>query len=317
VPPTNVGFRVRGRQLFDRCDEQVVLRGINEMVVWSAGRDGVPEFAEIAKTGANAVRIVWTNEGSAAELDQAIINATQQQLIPMVEHHGATGDLSAVPTVVDYWMQPDVLAVLEKHEAYLLLNIANEAGATVSQADFESTYTTAIARLRGAGLLLPLVIDGPGWGQDIDMLQATGPTLLERDPERNLLFSVHMWWADASGARVIAELQESVDMELPLIVGEFAQHAVSNCDGSPFAYQVLLAEAARHQIGWLAWSWGSVDNGDCANRGSFDMTTGGVFGDWEEAWGEEVALGSPNSIRNTSVRPASMTQGICLPAQER
>jgi len=302
---------VQGRNLFDRCGEQVLLRGVNEMIVWTPGRDGVPEYAEIAKTGANVVRIVWTDEGTAQELDQTISNATQQQLIPLVEHHGATGDLSAVPAVVDYWTRADVLGVLKKHEAYLLLNIANEAGASVTRENFAATYELAIARLRASGLTLPLVLDAPGWGQDIDMLQAAGPALIQADPEQNLLFSVHMWWADASGSRVSAELAESVNMNLPLIVGEFAQHAVTDCDGSAFAYRVLLAEAARLQIGWLAWSWGSVDNGDCAGRGSFDMTTAGVFGNWEESWGADVAVNDENSIQNTSVRPASLVLGTC------
>ena len=83
------------------------------------------------------------------------------------------------------------------------------------------------------------------------------------------------------------------------------------CDGAPFAYRVLLARAQEQQIGWLAWSWGSVDNGDCANQGSFDMTRGGTFGNWEETWGEEVAVTDPNSIQNTSVRPRSMLNGEC------
>ena len=64
-------FHVTGRFLYDRCNEKVVLRGVNEMVVWTAGKDGAPEFAEIAKTGANSVRIVWTEEGTASELDTA------------------------------------------------------------------------------------------------------------------------------------------------------------------------------------------------------------------------------------------------------
>jgi mannan endo-1,4-beta-mannosidase len=304
-------FHVEGRDLYDRCGEKVVLRGVNEMIVWSGGKDGNPEFAEIAKTGANAVRIVWNEEGTAAELDVAITGAIAQKLIPIVEHHGATGDLSKVPTVVDYWTNPSVVAVLQKHEANLLLNIANEPGETETAQNFTSTYQTAIDRIRATGLTLPLIIDAPQWGQDIDMLQAAGPGLITHDPEHNLLFSVHMWWDDATGTRVKTELQQSVDMQLPLIVGEFAQHAVYLCDQKPFAYTVLMAEAQKHGIGWLAWSWGAVANGDCADQGSFDMTVGGVFGNWEESWGEAVAVSDPNSIQKTSVRPVSMTTGSC------
>src|SRR5688572_23914638 len=84
----DLGLRVDGRHLVDRCGERIVLRGVNEMIVWSPGRDGVPELGEIAKTGANAVRMVWTDEGSAGALDSAIANALGQRLIPIIEHHG-------------------------------------------------------------------------------------------------------------------------------------------------------------------------------------------------------------------------------------
>ncbi len=308
---TSGTFYVSGRDLYDRCGTKVVLRGVNEMVVWSSGKDGVPEFSEIAKTGANAVRIVWSDEGTASELDTAIDNAVAQGLIPIVENHDATGDLSKVSGVVDYWTQVDVVAVLENHASHLLLNIANEAGATVSQSAFEATYEDAISRIRDSGVDVPLVIDAPGWGQDINMLQAAGSALQAHDPRHNVLFSVHMWWDDSTGARVKSELQQSVDMGLPLIVGEFAQHAVTLCDDKPFAYKVLLAEAQKHGIGWLAWSWGSVANSDCASEGSFDMTVGGVYGKWEGTWASDVAINDANSIQKTSVRPASMVDGAC------
>ncbi len=304
-------FYVSGRDLYDRCGVKVTLRGVNEMIVWSSGKDGNPEFSEIAKTGANAVRIVWSADGTAGELDTAIDNAVAQKLIPIVENHDATGDLSKVSDVVDYWTQPDVVAVLQVHSSHVLLNIANEAGATVTQSAFVSTYEDAIDRIRGTGLEVPLVIDAPGWGQNIDMLQAAGSTLQQYDPLHNLLFSVHMWWDDATGTRVKTELQQSVDMGLPLIVGEFAQHAVDQCDDKPFAYKVLLSEAQKHGIGWLAWSWGAVANSDCATQGSFDMTVGGVYGQWEGTWASDVAINDTNSIQKTSVRPASIQGGAC------
>jgi len=290
----------------------VILRGVNEMIVWSPGQDGVPEFAEIAKTGANAVRIVWNDEGTAGGLDVAITNALAQHLIPIVEHHGATGDLAKLTAVVDYWVQPDVVAVLKKHEQDLLLNIANEAGdGMVTAASFQTAYQPAITRLREAGLVLPLVIDAPSWGQNIDVLQATWQPLTMHDPRHNLLFSVHMWWNDSDGTRVKAELSQSTAAGMPLIVGEFAQHAVSGCASQPFAFGTLLEEAQKAGIGWLAWSWGSVPNSDCKDDGSFDMTVDGVYGSWKEPWAEQVALTHPASIQKTSVRPASMVGGAC------
>ena len=267
---TSDTFHVEGRFLYDRCNEKVVLRGVNEMIVWTADKDGAPEFTDIAQTGANSVRIVWNEEGSAAELDTAISNALAAKLIPIVEHHSATGKLPDVAAkVVPYWTQQDVTQVLVKHQANLLLNIANEAGDDkVTQEDFESTYGAAITAIRGTGFKGPLVIDAPQWGQDIDRLQASGPALIAADPLHNLMFSVHMWWSDPQGTRVQQELQQSADMNLPLMVGEFAQHAVYLYDQSPFAYSVLLDEAHTREVGWLAWSWGGVTNSDCSGMGT-------------------------------------------------
>jgi mannan endo-1,4-beta-mannosidase len=255
---------------------------------------------------------VWNEEGSAAELDVAIANALNQGLIPMIEHHSATGDLTLLPTVVDYWVSPDVVAVIKKHEANLLLNIANEAGdGSVDAAAFQAAYELAITRIRETGVVLPLIIDAPSWGQNIDVLQTAWQALVAHDPQHNLMFSVHMWWDDPTGTRVVDELTQSTAAGMPLIVGEFAQHAVSGCADTPFAYSVLLDEAQTAGIGWLAWSWGAVENADCADDGAFDMTVNGEFGNWKEAWGEEVALTHPASIQNTSVRPPSILTGTC------
>jgi mannan endo-1,4-beta-mannosidase len=134
--------------------------------------------------------------------------------------------------------------------------------------------------------------------------------LLSADPDRNLLFSVHMWWNDPNGTRVTTELNQSVNANLPLIVGELAQHAVSGCSSAPFSYRTLLALSRTLEVGWIAWSWGGVKNSDCASDGPFDMTTNGTYNGLT-GWGLEVARTDPNSIQNTAVRPRYMTAGAC------
>jgi mannan endo-1,4-beta-mannosidase len=180
----------------------------------------------------------------------------------------------------------------------------------VTQEAFESTYEAAITAIRGTGFQGPLIIDAPQWGQDIDRLQASGPALITADPLRNLMFSVHMWWSDPQGTRVMQELQESADMNLPLVVGEFAQHAVYLCDQSPFAYSVLLDQANTREIGWLAWSWGGVTNNDCKDMGTFNMTVGGKFGMWTGTWASDVAVDHAHGLK-TAVRPKSIVTGAC------
>jgi mannan endo-1,4-beta-mannosidase len=154
------------------------------------------------------------------------------------------------------------------------------------------------------------VIDGTNWGQHIDQLQASGPALVAHDPDHNVLLSVHVWWPDATTQKITSELTESVDANLPLIIGEFAQHAVYLCSQNPTDYQTLLALSQQHSIGWLAWSWGSVANNDCASDGPFNMTTDGTFAGLT-GWGQEVAVTDESSIQKTSVRPASIVTGAC------
>ncbi|MDG5814020.1 carbohydrate binding domain-containing protein [Chitinispirillales bacterium ANBcel5] len=310
------GFRVVGRHLYDRCGEKVILIGVNEMFVWASGNEnGASIYPEIEKTGANVVRIVWTTSGAVSTLDANIRNCVAHNMIPMPELHDATGRLEDVPAMVDWWVRPEVVNTLNQHEEYLLINIANEAGNhNVSNADFLSTYKTAITRMRDAGYRVPLIIDAPGWGQNITVLHNTWQELLDHDPLKNIMFSVHTWWIDpndGASARVTRELQKAADDGMPLHIGEFAPMGV-NCSRH-FDYRHLLAECRRLDIGHLAWSWGWVANGDCAEMG---MTTDGIYGNWRDTpndgmWGQVVVESDTNSIQNTAVRPLSMLNGSC------
>jgi hypothetical protein len=46
-------------------------------------------------------------------------------MIPIDEHHGATGAWNDLQKWVDYWMRSDIVAVLKKHQEYLLINIVS------------------------------------------------------------------------------------------------------------------------------------------------------------------------------------------------
>jgi mannan endo-1,4-beta-mannosidase len=307
------GFRVEGRFLYDNQGEKVILYGINKMIVWT-DKDGIPSYSEIAKTGANSVRIVWSLEGTAEELDIAIRNCRAENMIPIVELHDATGDWSKLSALVDYWTRPDIVAVIQKHQEYLLVNIGNEVGQQVSEADFKAGYKTAVNRMRTAGIHVPLVIDASSYGQDINMLQSCGPYLLTEDPDHNLMFSVHMWWPKAWGytdQRVIDELEESVALNLPLIVGEFG-HIWDETETGKIPYQTIIEYCYKYQIGYLPWEFGPGNN----PQTFLDMSTDGTY-DTLHGWGLEVAVTSPYSIQNIAERPVSMLSNLpaLLPAE--
>jgi mannan endo-1,4-beta-mannosidase len=282
-------------------------------------------FPEIRQTGANSVRIVWLIQNNSIPtdlniLDRLITNAKQNRLIPMIELHDATGDWDKLQELVQYWVRPNVVNLIQKHQEYLLVNIGNEVGNDqVNETQFINVYTSAIQAMRTAGIRTPLVIDASDWGKNLDMLDATAPTLLTADPDNNLLFSVHLYWPKLSGADanfIRSKLQNSVGLGYPLIVGEFSQfgawagEGISICSSAgEIDYQTILEECHKHEIGWCAWEWGPGNaQGDppdplCA---VMDMTSDGTLANLKPGWATEVVISSPYGIKNTSVRPPAM-----------
>ena len=311
---TSDGFRVVGRHLYDRCGEKVVLRGINKMIIWM-DIDGVPSCREIAKTGANSVRMVWLMSGTPAELDTAITNCVKEGLIPLIELHDGIGDWSMLPALVDWWTSPEVLAVVARHRRHLLINIGNEVGdASVTDDEFREGYREAVGRLRAAGIHVPLVIDGTDWGKNIDVLQSEGPALIAADPDHNLIFSIHMWWPRMWGyteQTVIDELAESVAMELPLMVGEFGNRWNMTPSGQ-IPYLTILEQTDLDDIGMFPWEWGPGNNPQTWLDMTNDSTYDTLFG-----WGLEVSVTDEHSIANTAVRPYSMVTGRCASPEIR
>jgi mannan endo-1,4-beta-mannosidase len=318
-------FYTQGRYLYDRLGNKVVLRGVNKMSVWDEkDPTGNIYLPEIRKTGANSVRIVWLikNQGIPTDLnilDALITNAKQNRLIPMIELHDATGNWNRLQELVRYWVQPGVVNLIQKHQEYLLVNIGNEVGGyedKVSANQFIDAYTNAIQTIRAAGINTPLVIDSADDGKNLDLLDATAPTLLDTDPDHNLLFSVHLYWPKFDGADanfIRSKLQKSVSVGYPLIVGEFSQfgawagQGVSICSAAgEIDYQTILEECYKHEIGWYAWEWGPGNDFNDPLCSVMDMTPDRLFANLKSGWATEVAISSPYSIKNTSVTPPTM-----------
>jgi mannan endo-1,4-beta-mannosidase len=305
---TYPGYQVKGRFLYDRCGEKVILRGVNEMFRYSSDIHGTITLPEIAKTGANVARLMWLPDGASSDLEKLIANCISNQLIPMPELHGATGKWTELTKQVDYWVRQDVVDVIKKYEKNLLVNIANEAGdGTVTDSQFRTEYKNAITRMRNAGIRTPLIIDASTWGQDENKIFNNAKWLISQDPQKNLIFSVHMYWTGTGAdTRIINTIKKTVTDTIPFIVGEFAGPYIVNC-GKEVPYKTIMKECQNNQVGWLAWSWGLVKNSDC---NLMDMSGGGKFSTLNN-WGLEAATTDPNSIKNTAKRPYSMISGTC------
>jgi mannan endo-1,4-beta-mannosidase len=326
--PSKQTFYTEGRHLHDRLGNKVILRGVNKMAVWDqdpdpAGRISLPE---IRKTGANTVRIVWAirtdlqpgiSNTDIAHLDATITTAKANQLIPLIELHDATGNWNRLQDLVDYWTQPAVVKMIQKHQAYLLVNIGNEVGDdTVTEAQFIAGYTKAIQAMRTAGIHTPLVIDAADWGKNLALLDATASILINTDPEKNLLFSLHMYWSKFTGADanvIRSQLQNSASLGYPLILGEFSKFGgypgenVSMCSANGETdYLTIIEVCHQSEIGWYAWEWGPGNDFNDPQCDVMNMTPDRLFAHLTPGWAMDVAISSPHSIKNTSITPPTM-----------
>ena len=325
--PNLPGLRLNGRFLTTPCNDTVVLRGVNKMIVWTPDLDlRKLSYAEIRKTGANCVRIVWLATPGPFEvdagpegLDRTLQDCIDADMIPMVELHDATGDWSKLQNMVDYWLRADVMAVIRKHEKYLIVNIANECGnETVTNEQFISGYNSAISQLRAAGIHTPLIVDAADWGKNLAQLVACGPSIMQADPDRNVMFSVHTYWAlvdGADSAYFAYHFQNAVNEGLPFMVGEFT--AWFN-RGQTCTYEVdyksIIQICQNMRLGYLPWEWGPGNEYNEPTCEIMNMTTDSHYATLRDTWAKVVAETSPNSIRATSITPKYIINaGVCDP----
>lgn len=307
MAPAKPGFFVQDRFLYSKDNERVILRGINHMFIWT-DREG-KTIPEIAKTGANCVRIVWNTRGRVSDLDNIISLCIANGMVPIPEIHDTTGNWDRLPEALDFWLREETLQMISNHQEYLIVNVGNEPGGKEEDPEeFFNAYNIIVTKMRAAGIRVPIMIDADCWGQSERNLIKVGPRLLQADPEHNLLFSLHMWWPSERhdeaqtgyknvSERITGVLEKSVEMKIPLVVGEFAPVAAGGAREIP--YRHIMAECERLSISWLCWSFGPGNSDspemDMTEHGSYNTLVG---------WGKEVAVDSPLGIQNTSVIPS-------------
>ena len=339
-----------GKKLRDLCGAEIVLKGVNKMVVFdNIDSEGVLSFAEIAKTGANCVRIAWgIQRGSVisddVQLDRIITNAKNNGLIPIVglwDYMDADdGGFSRLQEYVNYWKRPVMVQLIRKHRAYLIVNIGNEAagGDENNPSDLDmyaNAYKDAIVQIRNVGVTVPLMIDGMDRGKSLHCFAVKGVEILNADRIRNIIFDFHPYWPKnytdvlEGGSFIVNKFNEIRTVPINIVMGEIAKYGayagatVNPCsDAGLVDYAQLIRQADAQNIGWLVWEWGPGNQwqvaGDCPE---LDMTTDRTYAslaattDPRRLWSREVGIDAPNSIKNTALKTPFMRSGFrrCRP----
>jgi mannan endo-1,4-beta-mannosidase len=252
-------------KIYDNHCKEFVMRGVNDPYVWYAA-DAQKRYADIASIGANVVRVVladggqWTKVSGSAVKN--IISWTKaNKLVAVLEVHDATGygdeaKAENPSKTLDYWLSSEIKSALEGTEAYVIINIANEAFGNKSSGEWEKFYTGAVPKLRQGGIKHLLMVDAPNWGQDWENTMRDGKgalNIFNADPQKNTVFSVHMYDVYPMADLVWDYFTRFLEKGVPLVVGEFGG---DHGPGKPIDEAAIMDYATELQIGYMGWSWG-------------------------------------------------------------
>ncbi|MCU4164014.1 cellulase family glycosylhydrolase [Carboxylicivirga caseinilyticus] len=291
-------FRIKDGRLTDAHGQVFVIRGMNMPHAWFPEKS-YHALDELVKYNVNCVRIVWEADIAVDDLHKIVERCIDLQMIPMIELHDATGDSTDAKLLdmVQYFVSDEMQSLVHRYERYLLLNIANEWGNHNTTDEYwRDAYKKTIAQMRQAGYKTTIVIDAPGWGQNMSPVIRYGQELLDFDPQHNLLFSVHMYGSWNDDTQIESELTKAQYLHLPIIVGEFGYN-YNNGDnnlGCKVNHRRVLEVCDDLEIGYLPWSW----TGNNKENQWLDIVS---IEDWKSLteWGEEILLAS-KGIKETA-----------------
>jgi len=322
---------VSGKNVKDANGNIVTLRGMNFpiMDVGSVNLNTPSTYTtlidEFAKTGSNVIRISWNTNGvhwrdqpahggTPGTMDGYIANGKlgalidycfSKNLFVILEIHDGTcqNDWAKFNnTIVPFWTSPNVVNLINSHKSKLIVNIANEFGYDSdwggNNSAFKTNYINAISTLRNAGITVPVMIDAANCGMASSSLVSMSSDILNADPQKNVIFSVHTYWSAYANtnATIDAKMNEMISSPQCFVLGEIANlqdnNACGDTDITPI-YKRVLTDACPAKMGWLSWSYFA----DCAtNR---QATTTGYFANLT-TFGDDLVNNALYGLKNST-----------------
>ncbi|KAF4406944.1 cellulase family glycosylhydrolase [Streptomyces lycii] len=300
------GIKVSNGRVVEAGGSDFVMRGVNAAHAWYPGETS-SSLAAIKAKGANTVRVVlasgqrWS-QTSASEVSDIVGRCKQNRLICVLEVHDTTGygeegGAATLDQAVNYWT--GVKSALDGQENYVVINIGNEPYGNNNYSAWTSATSNAVAKMRNAGFDHALMVDAPNWGQDWSgTMRDNAASVFASDPDRNTIFSIHMYGVYDTASEVQSYLNHFVNSGLPLVIGEFGDN---HSDGNPDE-NAIMATAQSLGIGYIGWSW----SGNGSGVEYLDMVSG-FNPDSLTSWGNRFFNGS-NGVASTS-REAAVYSG--------
>lgn len=289
------GLHVSGTKILEANGNAFIMRGVSHPHVWFSNQTS--SFANIKSFGTNTVRVVLGSGqrwGPSTDVANVIALCKQNRLICVLEVHDTTGfgedgAAATLDQAASYWIS--VASALQGQENYVVINLGNEPFGNNAQvnATWAAATTNAVGRLRAAGLHHLIMVDAPSWGQDWqNVMRDNAATVFTSDPDRNIVFSIHMYAVYSTPESVISYLDAFRTANLPLVIGEFG----NVFPGGDPDEDTMMAQAQARGIGYIGWSWSGNSDGALDMTLNFDPAS-------LTAWGERI-LNGVNGIRQTS-----------------
>ena len=289
------GFYVDGTTIRDANGNEFIMRGVNIAHAWYTDKTETSIRAS-ARLGTNVVRVVCADGGQWTkttydEIERIIEICKENNQVCILEAHDATGSnsVSDIEKCADYWIEMKDL--LEKNKNYVILNIANEWVGTWDGATWAEGSKKVIQKVRNAGIKNMIMIDSAGWGQYAESIHNYGKSVFESDPDKNTVFSIHMYGYAGGSAEVIRKnIDNSLALGIPVVIGEFG---ITHSDGD-VDEKTIMSYCTEKRVGYLGWSW----KGNSDELAYLDASN-----DWEgnslTEWGNALFY-DDYGIKNTS-----------------
>jgi mannan endo-1,4-beta-mannosidase len=242
-------LNVSGRHLQDTCGNPLVIRGIES--TFGAGFEVNGSLAnvvdEIAKTGANAIRILPNiTQLGVSDIDPIFARAVQNGLVFFV----SPGD--------ETWFgRNDVQALIQKYEPWVIIDAFQEPNYD-DPVRWLSEAKAAVALIRSYGYRVPITVLSNQYGRDLPTALAHGGEVVATDPRANTIIGWQAYWGSSNtyqkayGMTLHQGIQNASAAAFPIQAGI---EKVTDGTTETMDYGTAMTDAQSMGIGWLWWDW--------------------------------------------------------------